>query len=414
MAWNFEPPQASSLQDREILKHGNHLEGKRIGMMITGSIAAYRCPDLVRDLRREGAEVQVYTTREGLRYVSKDALEWCSLNPVIDHFSPDAEHLFDQNPLDAFLVAPASYSVINKTAMGLADSVVTSTLASALGRCEREGTPVLIAPAMHGSMHNSLLKENLKRLHDMGVVIIPPRQSHGKNNLASAEIIVAEVIRSLTQSQLKGCRMLVTGGSTPVPLDRIRRITTKFSGGLSIEISREAWFRGAEVKLILGRGSLQPPSYLDSLEIADFHQYRKSLLDTIEEHQAEWGIFTAAVADYEPEEVYEGKWQSLDQEKILKLVPTSKVIQEVKERFPQLNQVPLKYEEGVDHEELMEIARERMESGSHRLLVANRGNEFLDSGEQVAWVLTSGSNPEKVVGKKQIASALLDRIESLV
>ena len=141
MAWNFEPPQASSLQDREILKHGNHLEGKRIGLMITGSIAAYRCPDLVRDLRREGAEVQVYATREGLRYVSKDALEWCSLNPVIDHFSPDAEHLFDQNPLDAFLVAPASYSVINKTAMGLADSVVTSTLASALGRCEREGTP---------------------------------------------------------------------------------------------------------------------------------------------------------------------------------------------------------------------------------------------------------------------------------
>ena len=414
MAWNFEPPQASSLHDREVLKHGNHLEGKRIGLMITGSIAAYRCPDLVRDLRREGAEVQVYATREGLRYVSKDALEWCSLNPVIDHFSPDAEHLFDQKPLDAFLVAPASYSVINKTAMGLADSVVTSTLASALGRCEREGTPVLIAPAMHGSMHNSLLKENLKRLHDMGVFIIPPRQSHGKNNLASAEIMVAEVIRSLTQSPLKGCRMLITGGPTPVPLDRIRRITTKFSGGLSIEISREAWFRGAEVKLILGRGSLQPPSYLDSLEIADFHQYRKSLLDTIEEHQAEWGIFTAAVADYEPEEVYEGKWQSLDQEKILKLVPTSKVIQEVKERFPQLNQVPLKYEEGVDHEELMEIARERMESGSHRLLVANRGNEFLDSGEQVAWILTSGSNPEKVVGKKQIASALLDRIESLV
>ena len=414
MAWNFEPPQASSLQDREILKLGNHLEGKRIGLMITGSIAAYRCPDLVRDLRREGAEVQVYATREGLRYVSKDALEWCSLNPVIDHFSPEAEHLFDQNPLDAFLVAPASYSVINKTAMGMADSVVTSTLASALGRCEREGTPVLIAPAMHGSMHNSLLKENLKRLDDMGVVIIPPRQSHGKNNLASAEIMVAEVIRSLTQSPLKGCRMLITGGPTPVPLDRVRRITTKFSGGLSIEISREAWFRGAEVKLILGRGSLQPPSYLDTLEIADFHQYRKSLLDTIEEHQAEWGIFTAAVADYEPEEVYDGKWQSLDQEKLLKLVPTSKVIQEVKERFPRLNQVPFKYEEEVDHEELMDIARERMESGSHRLLVANRGNEFLDSGEQVAWILTSGSNPEKVTGKKQIASALLDRIESLV
>ena len=99
---------------------------------------------------------------------------------------------------------------------------------------------------------------------------------------------------------------------------------------------------------------------------------------------------------------------------MLKLVPTTKLKQEVKAPFPQINQLPFKYEEGVDHEELMEIARERMESGSHRLLVANRGNEFLDSGEQVAWILTSGSNPEKVTGKKQIASALLDRIESLV
>ena len=138
MVWNYEPPEASSQKDQEVENFGNHLLGKRIALMITGSIAAYRCPDLIRDLRREGAEVQVYATREGLRYVSKEALEWCSLNPVIDHFSPEAEHLSVQNTLDAFLVAPASYSVINKVATGMADSVVTSTIASAFGRCERE------------------------------------------------------------------------------------------------------------------------------------------------------------------------------------------------------------------------------------------------------------------------------------
>ena len=107
MVWNFDPPKFDPLKDREVEKIGTHLEGKRIALLITGSIAAYRCPDLIRDLRREGAEVYVYITLEGLRYVSKDTLEWCSLNPVIDHFSPDAEHLSDQNPFDAFLVAPA-------------------------------------------------------------------------------------------------------------------------------------------------------------------------------------------------------------------------------------------------------------------------------------------------------------------
>ena len=254
--------------------------------MITGSIAAYRCPDLVRDLE-EGAEVQVYATREGLRYVSKDALEWCSLNPVIDHFSPDAEHLFDQKPLDAFLVAPASYSVINKTSMGLADSVVTSTLASALGRCEKGRDACFDCSGMHGSMHNSLLKENLKRLDDMGLSSFLPGSPMGRTTLLQQKSLLR---KSFAPSSISAerVRMLITGGPTRCPLtgseespqNSAADFPSKFQG---------SWFRGAEVKLILGRGSLQPPSYLDSLEIADFHQYRKSLLDTIEEHQAEWG-----------------------------------------------------------------------------------------------------------------------------
>ncbi|HJM04987.1 MAG TPA: phosphopantothenoylcysteine decarboxylase, partial [SAR324 cluster bacterium] len=210
----------------------------------------------------------------------------------------------------------------------------------------------------------------------------------------------------------KGCRMIVTGGPTPVPLDRIRVITTKFSGGLSIEISKEAWFRGADVRLLLGRGSLQPPTFLETHEIDDFNQYQQLLLNQIEKQQTDWGIFTAAVADYEPESVFDGKWQSLDQEKRLKLVPTPKVIEEVKKRFPRINQVPFKYEEGVSHQELMKIAQGRLESGSHRILVANRGDEFLENGEQVAWILSPDIEPQRVIGKKQIASALLDRIET--
>ena len=133
MEWNLESPDESELKDREVRPLGRHLEGKRVALLITGSIAAYRCPDLVRDLRREGADVRVFATREGLRYVSRDALEWNALHPIIDQFSPHAEHLHQEAPIDAYLVAPASYSVINKSALGLADSVVTSTIASALG-----------------------------------------------------------------------------------------------------------------------------------------------------------------------------------------------------------------------------------------------------------------------------------------
>ena len=85
--WNLEPPPPSKLADRGIRLTGSHLSGKSIALLITGSIAAYRMPDLIRDFRREGADVVVYATTEGLRYVAKEALEWCSPNPVIDCFS---------------------------------------------------------------------------------------------------------------------------------------------------------------------------------------------------------------------------------------------------------------------------------------------------------------------------------------
>ena len=166
--WNLEPPPPSKFTDREIRLTGSHLSGKIIALLITGSIAAYRMPDLIRDFRREGADVVVYATTEGLRYVAKEALEWCSQNPVIDCFSSDAEHLSDSTPFDAFVVAPASYNTLNKAVSGIADSVVSAAIAAALGRMEHQGTPVLFAPAMHGAMHNSILTGSLQTLQKMG------------------------------------------------------------------------------------------------------------------------------------------------------------------------------------------------------------------------------------------------------
>ncbi len=413
MDWDFQPPTDSELIDREVRITGSHLEGKRIALLITGSIAAYRCPDLVRDLRREGAEVQVFATREGLRYVSREALEWNSLNPVIDQFSSEAEHLSDNTPTDAYLVAPASYSVINKAVLGIADSVVSSAIAAALGRMERKDVPLLFAPAMHGAMHNSILTDNLRKLHEMGAEIIPPRQSHGKNNLASADTMVAATIRALNRTRLKDQGLLITGGPTPVPVDHIRHITSRFTGGLAIEIAREAWFRGASVHLLLGRGSLAPPEFLAVARAADYEEYRTELERILGEKTIDWGIFSAAVADYQPESVYEGKLPSGKNELPLTLRPTVKVIEEIHVKYPELNMIPFKYEENVSHEELMSIAATRLNNGDYPMIVANRKEDFIEEGEQVAWLVAGDQEPRRVVGKPGIARALLDWIESV-
>ena len=412
LEWEIEPPAPSELSDRDVLQTGSHLSGKRVALLITGSIAAYRMPDLVRDFRREGADVVVYATSEGLRYVSKLALEWCSQHPVIDQFTSEAEHLSDVTPFDVFVVAPASYNTLNKAALGIADDVVSSAIAAALGRMERMGKPLLFAPAMHGSMHNKILTRSMHKLQEMGVSMIPPSQVHGKNNLASLDLIVAATIRSLSKSSLRGKSVFITGGPTPVPLDNIRSITTYFTGTLSINIAREAWLRGASVELILGKGSRSAPDYINTKIAATFEDYASILKKSLNEKTFDWGIFTAAVADFQPLKVYKGKLSSKIKQLDLKLMPTPKMVEEVRKKYPDLKTVTFKYEENVSHKELIKIAKKPFsKKGGPEMVVANRAEEFKPDGTQVAWLIQPENEPVKHVGKENISNAILQCIE---
>ncbi len=411
--WKIKPPLPSKLTDRDVRLTGLHLSGKRIALLITGSIAAYRMPDLVRNFRREGADVVVFSTNEGLRYVAKEALEWCSQNIVIDHFTAEAEHLSDIVPFDVFIVAPATYNILNKAAHGIADCIVSSTIAAALGRMERFGVPLLFAPAMHGSMHNKILTSSMETLQEMGACLIPPKQANGKNNLASLELILAATIRSLSKSSLYGKSLLITGGPTPVPLDNIRSITSYFTGTLSINLAREAWLRGASVELILGKGSRPAPDYINTKIAATFDEYARILKKSLSQQFFDWGIFTAAVADFQPEKVYKGKLSSRIKQLDLKLMPTPKMVEEVRKKYPQLKTVTFKYEENVSHEELIKTAKKPFsKKGGPQIVVANRGEEFKSDGTQVAWLIHPKKEPEKHVGKEDIANAILKHIES--
>ena len=406
--WDFMPPLSSDLQDREVSQRGSRLSNKRIALILSGSIAAYRSPDLIRDLRREDAEVQVFATADALRYVAREALEWTSLNPVLTESSPNAEHLSDNSPFSAYLVAPATYNLLNKFAWGIADDLPTALLASALGRAERAKTPILVVPTMHGSMHNQILQESLQRLHGYGVTVIPPRQENGKNNLPDNEFLVGYLMRSLSAGTLKGQQLMITGGPTPVWVDHVRLFTNRFTGALAIEIAKQAWVEGAAIQLILGQGSLPAPSYLPHQRVVDFSSYRQKVLSGLDDG-ARTAIFSAAVADYQPSQVYPGKLPS-GQQLTLSFEQTPKVIREVRATHPKLNMVTFKYEENRTHRELMAIARER--SREYQLVVANRGEEFIEYGDQVAWLVENNKSEEQVISKPAIAKAVLERVAS--
>ncbi len=196
-AFHFPPPTPSDLGDREVPRDGDRLDGARVALMVTGGIAAFKAPMVARALRRQGAAVTAFCSEEALRYVTQDALEWSTANAVVVRLSAHAEHLSDAAPFDAYLVAPATAATIARMACGLAEGVVGATLASAIGRMERGQAAVLVAPTMHGSMHTSILVENLRRLDALGVRVIPPRDAYGKHNLPDEATLVEQVCRAV-------------------------------------------------------------------------------------------------------------------------------------------------------------------------------------------------------------------------
>lgn len=182
--------------DRTLEPTSALLAGRTVALLISGGIAAFRTPGLVRELRRAGADVQVFVTPTALQFVTQDALEWTSLHPLVSALDGRAQHV--ERPADVYLLAPATYSTINKLAAGIADNAVTTTLASALGHLEAGRAQVLIAPTMHGSMVNAILRDSLARLAQLGCRIVPPLGRDGKALLPDDATLVQAIVASLS------------------------------------------------------------------------------------------------------------------------------------------------------------------------------------------------------------------------
>ena len=408
--WTFSPPASTAIGDHDVPLLSSHLNGKRIALLVGAGIAAMKAPLLARALRRRGAQVTAFCSPEALRYVGAEALEWSTCRPLVRELSWKAEHLSDGEDFAAYLVAPATYNTIGKAANGIADSLLTATLASALGRLARGETEVLMAPTMHGTMHHAVLEANGRRLAGLGVRFVPPRDAYGKHNLPDEELIVAAVCRALSRSPLRERRMLVTGGPTPVPIDGVRRITSKFRGQLGATIHEELLRRGADSRLILGDGGWRPAEWLPAVTIAPtYDAYRELVLAQVAAG-AEAAVVSAAVADYRPREVVAGKIASGQNELHLELEPTGKVIEEVAAAAPAMPIVSFKYMEGVSHAQLIAEAVRRL--SRYAVVVANRGEEISEA-LQVAWIVTR-EGQERVEGKAGIATAIADALETLL
>ena len=406
--WDFSAPTPSGMGDHDVPLASDRLAGRRVALLVTGGIAAMKTPELARGLRRHGAQVTAFASEDALRYVAREALEWATLGPVITGLTWAAEHLSDAAPFDAYLVAPATHSTIAKMAHGIGDTVVTSALISALGRMERGQTQVLVAPTMHGTMHNAQLVDNARRLAAQGVRFVTPRDAYGKHNLPGTETLCIAVGRALSASPLRGKRIMVTAGPTPVPIDGVRRIVNRFRGRLGARIAEELTWRGADAELILGDGAWRPKTPMPITVTRTYDAYRDTVVARA--RSGLWaGIFSAGVADYRPKQAVQGKIASGQSSLLLELEPTEKVIDMAMDAGGTMHTVAFKYLEGVTEDELVAVAAKRLDRAG--LVVATRGEDTRGTEQRALMVTSDGVTP--IDNKRAIAAAIADYLEAL-
>ena len=342
------------------------LQGKTIVLGVTGSIAAVETVKLAHELIRHGADVFAVLTRSATMIVHPNALQYATGHPVVTEITGEMEYLEmcgRGGRADLVLVAPCTANTIGKIAHGIDDSTVTTYVANALG----SGIPILIAPAAHESMlDNPAVTANVRRIKELGVEVIDPRREEEKAKMADTDTIVAHTIRRLGPRDLAGTRVLVVAGATVEPMDEIRVVTNRSSGGTGIELAKAAFEHDAEVELWLGRHETSFPGWI---RVRSF-ETTAELAAMAEKADADICVVPAAISDFSPTKRQKGKIPSREGGLTLDLRPTPKVLAQFR-KGARKALVGFKAEAGVSDAELKARAMTLLKEADLDLVVAN-------------------------------------------
>ena len=312
----------------------------RVLLGVTGGIAAYKIPFLVRLLKKAGFELEIVLTDGAAKFVSPLALAslnnkrvWRDADLLGDNKGFEIPHINLANWADVIVIAPCTANSIAKFAHGQADNLLSSIiLASGF-----INMPVLIFPAMNANMlDNAATQENLDILRERGAYIIEPESgflacgAEGKGRMPEPDEIFEEVTRAaIDDHDLMGCNVLVTAGPTREFLDPARFISNPSSGKMGIAVARTAWRRGANVKLILGPVNSSYSLYgFEVIKVNSAQDMLKAVIENLD--WAKFIIKAAAVGDYRAKEFQEHKIKREKQDDIaIELVKNPDIAAEV-------------------------------------------------------------------------------------
>ncbi|PPI86359.1 bifunctional phosphopantothenoylcysteine decarboxylase/phosphopantothenate--cysteine ligase CoaBC [Candidatus Pantoea edessiphila] len=296
------------------------LVSRKILLGVSGSIAAYKIPELVRRLRDHGAEIRIMITEAAKYFVTPLSLQTVSGYPISESLNcqfnnSTLNHINLARWADLIILVPATADLIARITVGMANDIVTAT-------CLASITPIAIVPSMNTYMyHSPITQNNLKNLYDRGILIWGPEfgsQACGDNHLGrmlEPISIVYYIIKwFLSKHDLKHLNIMITAGPTHESIDPIRYITNQSSGKMGFSIASVAAKRGANVILISGPVNLPTPEWVNRINVITAIEMKEQVMSIINKQHIFIG--NAAVSDYRAEKFFNKKKKKTKKEKI--------------------------------------------------------------------------------------------------
>ena len=398
----------------------NVLKGKKIVLCITASVAAYKAIDLSRMLMRHGAEVYTVMSKStNSKLLTEEIMNWATGNKTVTELTSELEHisLANYGKSDLVLVYPCTANTLGKFVNGIEDNPVTTVLSVAFG----SRIPIVIAPAMHEAMYeNLIIVENMKKLKSLGVSILEPSISEDKAKVISAENVIQFVINKIGNKKdrmFSRMNVLVTAGSTVEHIDSIRILTNLSSGKMGLNIAQQCLDEGFKVTLVYGFGSLNIPNdpRMNIIRVKTTEEMFKAVREIILRVKQHVVFHAAAVADFSISPSNQNRPNKIDTRngtKTIKLVPTIKIVDKIKEFDKKIFLVAFKAEYDISEKLLMKKAFDKLNECNGDMIVANdvsrKGCDFGSDTNEV-YIIDKENNVIHVPlkSKREIARNLI-------
>ncbi len=397
------------------------LQGKKIVLGITGSIAAYKSCLIIRQLIKKGAEVQVVITPAGKEFITPITLSALTSKPVISDFFSQRDGTWHSHVdlglwADAMLIAPATASTIGKMAHGVADNMLITTYLSMKA-------PVFIAPAMDLDMYaHPSTQQNLRTLQAYGNHIIEPgtgflaSKLEGKGRMEEPENIVSSLERFFAQqNSLAGKKILITAGPTYEKIDPVRFIGNYSSGKMGFALANECANRGAQVELVCGPVSASMQVHSPNIHRTDIESATQ-MLEACQRlfPSMDSAILCAAVADYAPETTATQKIKRTGDDMVIRLKPNPDIAASLGQT-KQAHQTLVGFALETNDEE--SNAQAKLKKKNFDFIVLNslkdEGAGFRTDTNKITIITANGKTEYPLKSKSEVAKDIIDQLALL-